>query len=119
MATPLDGLDRYLLITSDSHAGPSPEGYEPYLEKRWHADFQDWLKQSAEVAKMMRQVMGDRSIGVDGDPDIVGDRNWDNARRTRETEADGVVAVFCLLPKRIFDSRSNWARRRARPGRCD
>ncbi len=92
MATPLDGLDRYLLITSDSHAGPSPEGYEPYLEKRWHADFQDWLKQSAEVAKMMRQVMGDRSIGVDGDPDIVGDRNWDNARRTRETEADGVVA---------------------------
>ena len=25
--------------------------------------------------------MGDRSIGVDGDPDIDGDRNWDTGRR--------------------------------------
>ena len=91
MASPLDDLDRYLLITADSHAGPTPEGYGPYLENKWQADFQDWLKQSEQVAKMMRQVMGDRSIGVDGDPDIDGNRNWESARRLREEEADGVV----------------------------
>ena len=92
MPDPLADLDRYLLITADTHAGASPEGYGPSLEKKWHGDYQDWLVQSAAVAKATRQVMGSRSIGVDGDPDIDGDRNWDTARRLRETEADGVVA---------------------------
>jgi predicted TIM-barrel fold metal-dependent hydrolase len=92
MSHPLEGLDRYCLITADSHAGPSPQGYGPYLERRWQGDYEEWLEQSAEIAKLMRKVMGDRSIGVDGDPDVVGDRNWDGARRLRETEADGVVA---------------------------
>jgi predicted TIM-barrel fold metal-dependent hydrolase len=92
MASALAKLDRYLLITADSHAGSSPEGYGPYLERKWQSDFQLWLKQSAEQARLMRQVMGERSIGVDGDPDVDGNRNWDSARRLRETEADGVVA---------------------------
>ena len=92
MPKALDDLDRYVLITADSHAGPSPEGYGQYLEQKWQADFKDWLVESENFAKAMRQVMGDRSIGVDGDPDVDGDRNWDTARRVRETEADGVVA---------------------------
>ncbi len=92
MANPLADLDRYLLITADTHAGSSPEGYGPYLEARWQDDFKAWLEHSEQMAKIIRQVMGNRSIGVDGDPDEVGDRNWDSARRLRETEADGVVA---------------------------
>ncbi len=92
MPNPLDGLDRYVLITADTHAGPSPEMYGPYLEQKWQSDFQDWLKQSEQVSKMFRKVMGDRSIAVSGDPDIDGNRNWDSARRLAETEADGVVA---------------------------
>ena len=92
MSDPLANLDRYLLITADTHAGSSPEGYGPYLEQKWQADYQGWLEQSAQMAKVMRQVMGSRSIGVDGDPDIDGDRNWNTARRLSETEADGVVA---------------------------
>jgi predicted TIM-barrel fold metal-dependent hydrolase len=85
-------LDRYLLITADSHAGSSPEGYGPYLEREWQSDFQLWLKQSEEQARLIRHVMGKRSIGVDGDPEVDGDRNWNSTRRLRETEADGVVA---------------------------
>ena len=92
MSSPLDGLDRYLLITADSHAGPSPEGYGPYLEQKWQSDYRDWLKQSQLISQTIRKVMGNRSIGVDGDPEIDGNRNWDSARRLRETEADGVVA---------------------------
>ncbi len=88
----LDELDRYLLITADTHAGSSPEGYGPYLERKWQDDYQGWLEQSRQLAQVMRQVMGERSIGVDGDPDLDGDRNWNSARRLRETEADGVVA---------------------------
>ncbi|NQZ97764.1 MAG: hypothetical protein HRU01_14735, partial [Myxococcales bacterium] len=78
MANPLENLDRYLLITADTHAGSDPQGFGPYLEKKWQGDFQDWLKQQELVSKAMREVMGDRSIGVDGDPDIDGNRNWDN-----------------------------------------
>jgi len=92
MAGPLDGLDRYLLITADTHAGSDPRGYGPYLERKWRGDFQDWVKASDHLAKVIRNVMGDRSIGVDGDPDVDGDRNWNSSRRLRETEADGVVA---------------------------
>ena len=92
MPNPIDSLDRYLLITADTHAGPEPAGYGPYLAQKWQSDFQDWLATSEQLAKMMRQVMGDRSIGVDGDPDVDGNRNWDSERRLRETEADGVVA---------------------------
>jgi predicted TIM-barrel fold metal-dependent hydrolase len=92
MASPLADHERYLLITSDSHAGSSPEGYGPYLESKWQGDFQQWLKESEQVAKVMREVMGNRSIGVDGDPEVDGNRNWDTSRRLRETEEDGVVA---------------------------
>jgi len=92
MANALDGLDRYLLITADSHAGSNPEGYGPYLEQKWQSDYQDWLRQADEFAKLMRTVMGNHSIGVDGDPEVDGNRNWDSTRRLREIEADGVVA---------------------------
>ncbi len=92
MAVMFAELDRYLLITADTHAGLDPEAYRPYLEKKWHADLDGWVREQEQMAVIMRQVMGDRSIGVDGDPDVDGNRNWDSSRRLRETEADGVVA---------------------------
>ncbi|MGE4608027.1 MAG: amidohydrolase family protein [Myxococcota bacterium] len=92
MATKFKDLDRYLLITSDTHAGLDPEGYRPYIEKKYHDDFNEWVKAGESLAQIMRQVMGKRSIGVDGDPDLDGNRNWDSARRLSETQADGVVA---------------------------
>ena len=58
MSNPLDGLDRYLLITADSHAGPTPEGYGPYLASKWQDDYKRWLDWSVENAKIMKQVMG-------------------------------------------------------------
>lgn len=92
MTKKLDDLDRYILITSDTHAGPDPELYRPYVEKKWHDDFEGWLAQGEMMAKLMREFMGDRSIGVDGDPDIDGNRNYDSSRRLAEAESDGVVA---------------------------
>ncbi len=100
MSSEPENLDRYLLITADSHAGADPELYEPYIEKKWRDDFREWVTASEAMAQMMRQVMGDRSIGVDGDPEIDGNRNWDSARRLAETEADGVVAEV-IFPNTI------------------
>ena len=85
----------YLVITADSHAGAAPELYGPYLEQKWQSDYQGWLKQAEQLAQIMRDVMGNRSIGVDGDPDEVGWRNWDSQRRLAECEREGVVGEFC------------------------
>ena len=92
MSSPATLSDQpYLVITADSHAGAAPELYGPYLEQQWQSDYQDWLKQAEQLAKMMREVMGSRSIGVDGDPDEVGWRNWDSKKRLAECEREGVV----------------------------
>ena len=82
----LENLDRYILITSDTHAGLDPALYEPYLEKKWLGDFPAWVEAGDAMAKVMRQFMGERSIGVSGHPDTDANRNWDSARRLAETE---------------------------------
>lgn len=92
MGREFEELDRYLLITSDTHAGLAPSLYKPYLAKKWHSDFAVWVKSGEEAEKLMRQVMGERSIGVGGHPDRDANRNWDSKRRLEESEADGVVA---------------------------
>lgn len=88
----LKSLDRYLLITADSHAGPDHRQYGPYLEKKWQSDFGDWIAKTDEGLIQIRKLMGPRSIAVGGDSVLDGPRNWDSARRLAETEADGVVA---------------------------
>ncbi|MBW2726079.1 MAG: amidohydrolase [Deltaproteobacteria bacterium] len=92
MADALKDLDRYLLITSDSHAGPDHRQYKPYLDKKWRDEFDLWVREVDEWQIEMQSVMGPRSIAVGGDMELDGSRNWDTARRLKETEADGVVA---------------------------
>jgi len=92
MTVRLDALDRYLLITADTHAGLEPEGYRPYVERKWLQDYEGWVEQTQGMKQIMREVMGERNIGVDGDPDTDAGRNWDSARRLSESESDGVVA---------------------------
>jgi predicted TIM-barrel fold metal-dependent hydrolase len=92
MATDLNEMDRYLVISSDTHAGPEPRGYGPYLEKKWRTDFDDWLTDSEKIAEVVRKVMGPKSIAIDGDPEIDAGRNFDSDHRLKECEADGIVA---------------------------
>ena len=71
-------MDRYTVISSDCHAGADLRDYKPFLEARYHDEFDHWA---------------DHYVNPFGDlvrPDA--DRNWDSARRMRELEADGVVA---------------------------
>ena len=71
-------MDRYIVISSDCHAGADLLDYKPYLESRFHDDFDRW-------AAAFVNPFGDLER-----PDA--DRNWDSARRTADLEADGVVA---------------------------
>jgi len=70
--------DRYTVISADCHAGADLRDYKPFLELRYHDDFDDWVDHYVNP------------FGDLGRPDA--DRNWDSTRRVRELEADGVVA---------------------------
>ena len=71
-------MDRYLVISADCHAGADLLDYRPYLESRYHAEFDEWAANFVSPYGDLVQ------------PDA--DRNWDSTRRMRELEADGVVA---------------------------
>ncbi len=78
--------DRYLIISSDGHAGADIAGYKPYLATRWHEEFDEWA--SAFVNPFSDLAALDA------------DRNWNAERRLRELEADGVVAEV-LYPNTV------------------
>ena len=74
----------YVVISADCHGGANIVDYRPYLEPRYHDDFDAW-----------------RTSFENPYPDIEGDdaeRNWNSNRRLAELEADGVVAESVWMP---------------------
>ena len=41
------GNDRYIVISSDNHAGADVLDYKPYLEQKWHEEFDVWAAQQS------------------------------------------------------------------------
>lgn len=73
-----DASANYVVISADCHGGADVPDYRPYLESRYHEDFDAWL---ADFHNPYDDIVGDGA-----------GRNWDSTRRRREMEADGVVA---------------------------
>jgi predicted TIM-barrel fold metal-dependent hydrolase len=70
--------DRYVVISADCHGGADVPDYKPFLERRWHDDFDAW---SASYQVPYEDLGGEK-----------GGRNWDSDRRVRDLEDDGIVA---------------------------
>ena len=83
-----DELDRYVIITSDAHGGAAMADYKPYLERRWHDEFDDWL-----AGVVMPWV------------DVNDTSNWDSELRLANMDADGCRAeiVFPNTLPPFFD----------------
>ncbi len=79
-------MERYTVISADCHAGADLRDYKPFLERRYHDDFDAWADTYVNPFADLKR---------DG-----ADRNWDSTRRTRELEADGVVAEV-LFPNTV------------------
>jgi predicted TIM-barrel fold metal-dependent hydrolase len=78
--------ERYTIISADGHCGADLLDYKPHLEPKWHDDFDAWA---------------DAFVSPFGDlqrPDA--ERSWNSERRTRELDADGVVAEV-LFPNTV------------------
>jgi len=70
-------MDRYTVISSDCHAGADLADYRPYLEARWHEEFDRWLD---GYENPFRDLTAPEA-----------NRNWDSGVRQAALEADGIV----------------------------
>jgi predicted TIM-barrel fold metal-dependent hydrolase len=100
-------LDRYLVISSDGHAGLPPERYRDYLEPKYRETFDERLgpaiKAREEAEKFM--LISDfntrwRAENWDG---LIG--AWDSDARNKVLDGDGVVAEV-LFPDGITERNS-------------
>ncbi len=110
-----DTIDRYVVISADTHAGADLLQYKDYLDPRWHDDFDVWAKGYASP--------------YDDLVTATANRNWDSDLRLRELEADGIAAElvfpntvppffntiggFATLPWTREDLAPRWAGLRA------
>lgn len=78
--------ERYIVISADGHAGGNIPDYRPYLESKWHDDFDAW---AADYENPYEDLEGD-----------LGARNWDSALRMADLEADGQAAEI-IYPNTI------------------
>ncbi len=78
--------DRYLLLSADCHAGGSLDQYREYLDPAYRDEFDAWR---GRYSNPFRDLQGGGRT-----------RNWDDDRRTRELEADGVVGEV-LFPNTV------------------
>jgi predicted TIM-barrel fold metal-dependent hydrolase len=92
-------MERLLVVSSDSHGGPPPADYRPYLDPQHRDALDDHLADVAMLQGVLQLVGYPFSEDV---LDVVDDRGairgggadgaFDPARRLREAEAEGVVA---------------------------
>lgn len=77
---------RYTVISADCHGGGAIGDYRPYLEARYHDDFDEW---QAGFDNPYADLKDDSAA-----------RNWDSDRRLAELEADGIAGEV-IFPNTI------------------
>lgn len=92
-------MDRYLVISSDGHAGPRPEVYRDYLDPQYREEFDVQhaarmaaLEAAGEMLEMRQETIAwarDKAWGLEG--------AWDSARRDAVLDADGVAAEVVFV----------------------
>ncbi len=85
-------MDRYLVISTDCHAGLPPGGYREYLDPQYRERFDAALKIQRDIAKESRKTMLVEEINA----------RW---REGHDTVCDGALAtrisvgMFLIAPK--------------------
>jgi predicted TIM-barrel fold metal-dependent hydrolase len=86
MAATWDSIDRYVVISADTHAGAEMHEYKTYLPARYHEEFEQW-------AAGYISPFDDLMIAT-------AKRNWDSEFRMAEVDADGVAGEV-LFPNTV------------------
>jgi predicted TIM-barrel fold metal-dependent hydrolase len=83
-----DQEQHHVVISSDCHAGADLRDYKPYLERRWHDEFDSWA-----------DTYFDRWADIDtesewkaGVSSFLSPLNWDGEKRLEALETEGIAA---------------------------
>ncbi len=87
-------MSRYLIISSDCHAGLPSREYRSYLESKYHERFDESLRQNEAMrAQMAKAGFSNPEFAEkwyeENEEGLRG--GWDAARRDKELDADGVA----------------------------
>ncbi len=83
-----EGSERYVVISSDCHAGADLRDYKPYLESRWHDEFEAWASDYFDPWSTI-DTESDYKAGVSSFMDPL---NWDSVKRLEVLESEGIAA---------------------------
>jgi predicted TIM-barrel fold metal-dependent hydrolase len=87
-------MDRYLVISSDCHAGLPPERYRDYLDAKYHAAFDQALPIQIEMTKAAEKQFLVADINAEwrrGREEMLSGA-WDHDARIRVLDGDGIAA---------------------------
>ena len=92
-------MDRYLVISSDGHAGPRPEVYRDYLDPRYRDEFdrQHAARMAMLEAAGARLEMQEESENWAKGKQYGLEGAWDSERRKQVLDADGVAAEILFV----------------------
>ncbi|WP_415954302.1 amidohydrolase family protein [Streptomyces sp. KLOTTS4A1] len=101
--------DPYLIISSDCHAGLPTEEYRPYLDSRFHPQFDEFLagrdRRREEMTRLgvRNEAFADKWFH-DNEEGLRG--GWDVAQRLKELDGDGVAAEVVFPDADAVDSQT-------------
>jgi hypothetical protein len=79
-----DGTNRpYAIISSDCHAGADLRDYKPYLERRWHEEFDTWASSYTDAWAGI-DTESEYKAGVSS---FLSPLNWDSSKRLEVLES--------------------------------
>ncbi|MBT2405859.1 MULTISPECIES: amidohydrolase family protein [unclassified Streptomyces] len=101
--------DPYLIISSDCHAGLPTERYRPYLDSRFHPQFDEFLGQrDARREEATRLGVRNEAFAEkwfhDHEEGLKG--GWDTTQRLKELDGDGVAAEVVFPDADAVDSQT-------------
>jgi predicted TIM-barrel fold metal-dependent hydrolase len=88
-----DSGRRYVLISSDAHAGADLLDYKPYLERRFHEEFDDWAASFQDPWSNLdlELAQDDPNLHL-GPASFLSPYNWDSDKRLEHMNSQGIAA---------------------------
>lgn len=97
-------MSRYMMISTDGHAGLPPERYKEYLDKKYHKAFDEALPRQIRITEVAEEKFLIRDFNENWRKGIEKDLTgaWDGTQRNRVLDGDGVVSEV-LFPDGITE----------------
>jgi predicted TIM-barrel fold metal-dependent hydrolase len=81
--------ERYVVISADTHCGADLLDYKPYLEQRYHEEFDAWASDYSDAWGAIDVEDDDYRAGI---ASFASEVNWNSAKRLAHLEGEGIAA---------------------------